>query len=87
MVSSDGRGKKLSSPALVLLIDDKCTGGHSEFSFLIGCRHVLDDNLVAKADAVVSFGEMISTHQRFRGMLCEQLYRARTINAGTPYHK
>ncbi len=87
VVAMDGKGKKLSSPALAALIADKCTGGHSEFSFLIGGSHGLDDKLVAKADAVVSFGEMTFPHQLFRVMLCEQLYRAMTINAGTPYHK
>ena len=76
VVAMDGKGKKLSSPALAALIADKCTGGHG-----------LDDKLVAKADAVVSFGEMTFPHQLFRVMLCEQLYRAMTINAGTPYHK
>ena len=50
-------------------------------------KNIEDDKLVAKADAVVSFGEMTFPHQLFRVMLCEQLYRAMTINAGTPYHK
>lgn len=58
-----------------------------EFSFLVGGSHGLDEKALKRADAVVSFGEMTFPHQLFRVMLAEQIYRAFTINAGTPYHK
>ncbi len=87
VIALDGRGKKLSSPALAELIKRRCSAGDSEFSFLIGGSHGLSDGVLARADETVSFGEMTFPHQLFRVMLAEQLYRAMTINAGTPYHK
>lgn len=87
VIALDGRGKKLSSEGLAELIDSKCSSGVSEFSFLIGGSHGLNDDVPQKADFTLSFGEMTFPHQLFRVMLAEQIYRALAINAGTPYHK
>ncbi|MGP1358575.1 23S rRNA (pseudouridine(1915)-N(3))-methyltransferase RlmH, partial [Roseicyclus sp.] len=43
--------------------------------------------LRAQADMVLSFGPMVWPHMLARAMLAEQLYRAATILAGTPYHR
>lgn len=86
-VALDGRGRRMSSETFARFIADKCSGGASEFSFLVGGSHGLDEKALKRADAVVSFGEMTFPHQLFRVMLAEQIYRAFTINAGTPYHK
>ena len=87
VVALDFRGKELSSEDFARFIETKCTEGQSEFSFLIGGSHGHTDALRAQADFVMSFGKATFPHQLFRVMLCEQIYRAMTIIAGTPYHK
>jgi len=87
VVAMDMRGKQLTSEGLADLIKNKCIDGASEFSFLIGGSHGHTDELRRKADMLLSFSSNTFPHQLFRVMLCEQIYRALSINAGTPYHK
>ncbi len=87
VVVMDGRGKEVSSEALAKFISEKCSAGVSEFSFLIGGSHGMNGDARRRADAVMSFGAPTFPHQLFRVMLAEQIYRALSINAGTPYHK
>lgn len=87
VIAMDMRGAELSSDALAKLVKDKCAQGESEFSFLIGGSHGHTDELRNRADMIISFGKNTFPHQLFRVMLCEQIYRALSINAGTPYHK
>ena len=87
VIALDPRGKELASEDFAELIKTKCTEGQSEFSFLIGGSHGHTDELRAQADFVMSFGKPTFPHQLFRVMTCEQIYRAMTIIAGTPYHK
>ena len=47
----------------------------------------LDPGLRDRADLVLSFGQMVWPHMLARVMLSEQLYRAATILAGSPYHR
>jgi len=55
--------------------------------FLIGGAEGLDAPVIARADAVLSFGAMTWPHLLVRGMLAEQLYRAQAIAQGHPYHR
>ena len=77
----------MSSKGLADIIAAECGRGQSEFSFLIGGSHGLSREVLERADVVLSFGKPTYPHQLFRVMLAEQIYRAFTINAGTPYHK
>ena len=43
--------------------------------------------LRARADWQISLGRMVWPHMLVRVMLAEQLYRAATILAGSPYHR
>ncbi|OJY77511.1 MAG: 23S rRNA (pseudouridine(1915)-N(3))-methyltransferase RlmH [Rhodospirillales bacterium 70-18] len=55
--------------------------------FLIGGAEGLDAEVLARADHVLSFGAFTWPHLLVRTMLAEQLYRARAIAAGHPYHR
>jgi 23S rRNA (pseudouridine1915-N3)-methyltransferase len=54
---------------------------------LVGGADGLDPSLLAAADATLAFGPQTWPHALVRVMLAEQLYRAVTILAGSPYHR
>ena len=55
--------------------------------FLIGGAEGLDTSVMTRAEAALSLGAMTWPHMLVRGLLAEQLYRARAISAGHPYHR
>jgi 23S rRNA (pseudouridine1915-N3)-methyltransferase len=61
--------------------------GRPTAAFLVGGADGLDPEARDGADAVLSFGPMVWPHMLARAMLAEQLYRAATILAGSPYHR
>lgn len=87
IISLDERGRIMSSPEfaghLARLRDD----GRGDLAFLIGGADGLDPSLRARADMSLSFGAMVWPHMLARVMLAEQIYRAATILAGSPYHR
>ena len=83
----DERGKTLSSPQFAELLAKWRDEGRAEPAFVIGGADGIDPSLRAKADFSLSFGQMVWPHMLVRVMLAEQLYRAASILAGTPYHR
>ena len=83
----DERGKVMSSPDFAKTLARWRDAGRGDVAFLIGGADGLDPALRARADLVLSFGEMVWPHMLARVMLVEQLYRAAGILAGTPYHR
>ena len=59
----------------------------SELIFVIGGANGLAPEVLARADAKLSFGKMVWPHMLARVMLTEQLYRAASILSGGPYHR
>ncbi len=55
--------------------------------FLIGGAEGLDAAVLARADVTLSLGALTWPHFLVRAMLAEQLYRARSIASGHPYHR
>jgi 23S rRNA (pseudouridine1915-N3)-methyltransferase len=55
--------------------------------FLIGGTEGLDAPVVARADFLLSLGRLTWPHFLARAMLAEQIFRARSIAAGHPYHR
>lgn len=80
-------GKQLDSPALSRVMTEAASAGYGEIWFLIGSSHGLAPELKARADLLLSISKMTFPHQLARVILCEQIYRAAQIAAGSPYHK
>lgn len=55
--------------------------------FLIGGADGLDPELLAQASGKLAFGPQTWPHALARAMLAEQVYRAVSILAGSPYHR
>ena len=87
IVTLDQRGKLLKSPDFARKLANWRDEGRSDISFIIGGADGIDPSLRAEADFSISFGAMVWPHMLARVMLCEQLYRASTILAGSPYHR
>ena len=87
VIAMDGRGEQITSEELASLISARGLDGTKEISFLIGGSHGHTDELRARADKLISFGRITLPHQLLRVVLAEQIYRALTIIAGTPYNK
>ena len=87
VVALDIAGEQLSSPQLAARMQGWLNSGKSRLCFLIGGSLGLAPEVLDRADARISFGPPTFSHQLFRVMLLEQLYRACKINAGEPYHK
>jgi 23S rRNA (pseudouridine1915-N3)-methyltransferase len=83
----DERGKVLSSPEFAAAMAGWRDAGRQDAAFVIGGADGVDPALRARADLVISLGRMVWPHMLVRVMLAEQLYRAATILAGSPYHR
>ncbi len=87
IVTMDERGKLLSSPDFSQKIASWRDAGRQDLAFIIGGADGIAPSLRAKADFSISFGKMVWPHMMVRAMLCEQLYRAASIEARLPYHR
>lgn len=83
----DERGKVISSPDFSTKLAQWRDGGAQDVAFVIGGADGIDPALRAQADFALSFGKMVWPHMLARVMLTEQLYRAASILAGSPYHR
>lgn len=80
-------GKAISSEKLAEKIKSIADSSTGEIDFIIGGSHGLSDEVLARADFLLSFSPMTFTYQLSRVILTEQLYRASKINSGETYHK
>ena len=83
----DERGSLMTSPDFADELAKRRDGGVQDMAFLIGGADGIDPGLRAEADMALSFGKMVWPHMLVRVMLTEQLYRAASILAGSPYHR
>ena len=84
----DERGREMTSPDFAQMLFALEEGVRCrEIAFVIGGADGIDPALRIRTDAMLSFGPMVWPHMLVRAMLCEQLYRAASILAGSPYHR
>ena len=83
----DERGRPMSSPDFASQLGQWRDTGRADVAFVIGGADGLDPAFRNRADFAISFGQMVWPHMLVRVMLAEQLYRAASILAGTPYHR
>lgn len=87
VIALDIGGKQLSSVELANMFKKYMLNGKSRFALIIGGSNGLTDEVLNHADFRLSFSKMTFSHQIFRIMLVEQLYRAFKIMNGEAYHK
>jgi|SRR5690606_2777242 len=87
IVALDVRGKALSSEDLARRLADWRARAPKALCFVIGGAEGLGEEVLNRADFVLSLGPMTWPHLLVRVMLAEQIYRAGTILAGHPYHR
>ena len=87
VVALDERGEEPSSRAFAKKIARWRDEGAPGIAFLIGGADGHTDTLRGKADWLLSFGHMTLPHFLARVVLSEQIYRAKTILDGHPYHR
>ena len=85
-VALDAGGSAPDSLTLAGLVE-RWLGQGRPVAFLIGGAEGLDAAVLARADHALSLGRLTWPHFLARAMLAEQLYRARAIAAGHPYHR
>jgi 23S rRNA (pseudouridine1915-N3)-methyltransferase len=85
-IALDIDGETLDSAAFASRLD-VWLGLSRPIRFLIGGAEGLDRPVLARADFALSLGRLTWPHFLVRAMLAEQIYRARSISAGHPYHR
>ncbi len=85
-VALDLDGQAPDSAALSVLLE-RWLGLSRPLCFLIGGAEGLDAPVLARADAALSLGRLTWPHMLVRVLLAEQLFRARAIASGHPYHR
>lgn len=87
IVALDETGKTPSSREFAELMRQWIDSGVPSIAFLIGGANGHAQFLKQQADYKLSFGHMTLPHMLARVVLAEQIYRAKTIMDGHPYHR
>ena len=80
-------GRTFSSEEFSKQLEEASIKGFSTLTFIIGGSLGLAQDVKNRANLSVSFGRLTLPHQLMRLVLVEQIYRAFTIQQGSPYHK
>ena len=83
----DERGKSVSSRDIAKYLARARDDGYSECVFVIGGADGFEPAGIPAGTQKWSFGVQTWPHKLVRVMLAEQVYRALSILAGSPYHR
>lgn len=83
----DERGKSLKSRHFSAQLARDRDDGYGTCVFLIGGADGFEPSEIPQNIRKISFGVQTWPHKLVRVMLAEQIYRALSILAGTPYHR
>lgn len=87
IIRLDEAGKSYASKSFAALLRTRADKGVSDLVFLIGGAEGYADAVRHAAPETLALGPQTWPHRLARAMLAEQVYRALSILAGTPYHK
>ena len=87
LIACDEHGSALTSRALADKIAALRDGGTRRLVFVVGGADGLSPAVLGAARERIAFGVQTWPHALVRVMLAEQLYRAVTSLAGSPYHR
>jgi len=86
-VALDERGEQTTSRELARRFANWELARTKTVAFLIGGADGHSEDVRTKADWLWALGSLTLQHELALVVLLEQLYRARCINAGSPYHR
>lgn len=80
-------GESWPSEKLANELEKLAINGKSQITFVIGGSNGLSEDVLLRADLLLSFSKMTFPHQLMKLILLEQIYRAFKIQKNEPYHK
>ena len=86
LVVCDEGGRSMASRDLAEWLRRRIEDPGRQPAFVMGGPHGLAPEVLARADMTLAFGPGTLPHELARVVLYEQLYRAASILAGSPYH-
>ena len=87
LIACDEHGQARSSRDFATHLGRLRDDGERRLAFTIGAADGLHDRVLAAARERLAFGPQTWPHALARAMLAEQIYRAATIMARSPYHR
>jgi 23S rRNA (pseudouridine1915-N3)-methyltransferase len=87
LIACDEHGRALTSRAFADKVGKLRDDGTRRLVLAVGGADGHAPEVLGRADATLAFGPQTWPHALVRAMLAEQVYRAVTILAGSPYHR
>ncbi len=86
LIACDERGQEVTTLQLAEKLQSWQSLGR-DISIVIGGADGLHASLKQRADWIFGLSKLTLPHAFVRVLLCEQLYRAHSVNLGHPYHR